>query len=117
MHFRKRASADWLEILEEAGIPAGPILHMTQVHADPQILARGMVTEVEHSKVGRVKTIGPPVKLSATPPNLRRGAPLLGEHTREVLAEAGYDEPEIDALVVAGAVHVDSRGRADLSQP
>ena len=117
VHFRKRTSAEWLAVLEEAGIPAGPILHMTEVHADPQILARGMVTEVEHAKAGRVKTIGPPVKLSATPPNLRRGAPLLGEHTREVLAEAGYDSAAIEALITEGVVHVDSQVQADLSQP
>ena len=63
-----------------------------------------MVTKAPHTKLGPVKTLGTPVKFSATPGGVTRGAPLLGEHTREVLAEYGYGDDEIDALICDGAV-------------
>ena len=103
-YFKTRSSADWLATFDAAGLPAGPILDVLQMHADPQAQARGMVAEAVHSKLGPVKTLGPPVKLSATPPAIRRGAPRLGEHTREILAEVGYANAEIDALAACGAV-------------
>ena len=103
-YFKTRSSADWLATFDAAGLPAGPILDVLQMHADPQVQARGMVTEAHHSTLGAVKTLGPPVKLSATPPAIRRGAPRLGEHTREILAEVGYANGEIDALAACGAV-------------
>jgi crotonobetainyl-CoA:carnitine CoA-transferase CaiB-like acyl-CoA transferase len=81
------------------------------MHADPQTLARGMVVDAPHSKLGPVKTLGSPVKLSATPTSIRRGAPLFGEHSREVLREIGYGEDEIDRLVASGAVR-DGRDRS-----
>ena len=101
---RTRTSADWLSRLEAAGVPAGPVLDVAEMHCDPQTLARGMVTKVPHTKLGPVKTLGAPVKFSATPGGVTRGAPLLGEHTREVLAEYGYGDDEIDALICDGAV-------------
>jgi crotonobetainyl-CoA:carnitine CoA-transferase CaiB-like acyl-CoA transferase len=82
---RARPSAHWLGLLEEAGIPAGPVLHYDEVFTDPQILARGMVVETEHPQTGRFRTLGVPVKLSDTPGAVRRPAPRLGEHTDEVL--------------------------------
>ena len=100
----RRTGADWLARLEAAGVPAGPVLDVGEMHRDPQTLARGMVTETRHSRLGPVRTIGPPVKFSQTPGGVARGAPLLGEHTREVLGEIGYDANEIDALIAAGAV-------------
>ncbi len=102
--FRARDSADWLERLEAAGVPAGPVLDIAQMHADAQVLARAMVTETEHSRVGPVRTIGLPVKFSETPGGVAFGAPQYGEHTREVLAEYGYGAGEIDGLVADGAV-------------
>ena len=101
---RTRTSADWLSRLEAAGVPAGPVLDVAEMHRDPQTLARGMVTKAPHTKLGPVKTLGAPVKFSATPGGVTRGAPLLGEHTREVLAEYGYGDDEIDALICGGAV-------------
>jgi crotonobetainyl-CoA:carnitine CoA-transferase CaiB-like acyl-CoA transferase len=78
-------SAHWLGALEKLGIPAGPVLHYDEVFTDPQILARDMVVETNHPQTGAFKTMGVPVKLSATPGSVRRAAPRLGEHTREVL--------------------------------
>jgi crotonobetainyl-CoA:carnitine CoA-transferase CaiB-like acyl-CoA transferase len=102
--FKKRASADWLQRLEAAGVPAGPVLDVIQMQADPQTQAREMVVEVPHSRLGRMKTLGAAVKFSATPGGVKRGAPVLGEHTREVLREHGYADAEIEALVVAGVI-------------
>jgi crotonobetainyl-CoA:carnitine CoA-transferase CaiB-like acyl-CoA transferase len=102
--FATATTAEWLARFEEAGIPAGPILDVRQMHADPQTLEREMVREVDHPKAGRVKTLGPPIKFSRTPGSVRRAAPLFGQHTREVLAEHGFTEEEIDDLAAAGAI-------------
>ena len=89
---------------EAAGVPAGPVLDVAEMHADPQTQARKMVVEVPHSRLGKTKTLGTAVKFSATPSDVRRGAPVLGEHTREVLREYGYADTQIDALAAAGVV-------------
>lgn len=102
--FRRRSSAEWLAALASAGVPAGPVASIGDMLADPQTLAREMVTEVHHARLGRVRTIGAPVKLSSTPGSVRRGAPVLGEHSREILLEHGYDENDVDGLVASGAV-------------
>ena len=101
---RTRTSADWRCRVEAAGVPAGPVLDVAEMHRDPQTLARGMVTKAPHTKLGPVKTLGAPVKFSATPGGVTRGAPLLGEHTREVLAEYSYGDDEINALICDGVV-------------
>jgi crotonobetainyl-CoA:carnitine CoA-transferase CaiB-like acyl-CoA transferase len=104
-HFRRKTTAEWVRLLEEKGVPAGPVNTIAQMHEDPQVLHRQMVVEVDHTAAGRVKTIGLPVKFSRTPGGVRAGAPLLGEHTRDVLREYGYADAEIDRLVGEGAVH------------
>ncbi len=101
---KKRTSADWLARFEEIGLPAGPVLSVTDMHADPQALARQMIVETDHPKAGPTRAIGLPIKLSGTPGGIRRPAPLFGQHTREVLEEAGYSAEEIAALAEAGAV-------------
>ncbi len=102
--FRKRSSAEWLAALEGAKIPAGPVLDVLQMQADPQTLAREMVVEAEHSALGAVKTLGTPVKFSGTPGGVRRGAPRFGEHTREVLREYGFADSEIERMAREGAI-------------
>ena len=98
----------WQQVLDAAGVPAGPVLQIHEMHADPQALARGMVRDVPHSRLGKVRTLGMPVTFSATPGGPERGAPVLGEHTREVLAEYGYTPAEIDTLIRSRAV-IDAR--------
>jgi len=100
----KRNAADWLARLEAVGVPASPVLSIGEMLADPQVIARDMVVEVEHSRLGHTRALGSPVKFSDTPTRIKRGAPLLGEHTREILAEYGYDNSEIEALAAAGDV-------------
>ncbi len=102
--FRTRATGEWVQALNAAGIPAGPVLSIPEMHADPQTRARAMVTEVDHPVAGTVRTLGTPVKFDATPATIRRAAPTFGQHTREVLREAGYDDVEIERLADSGAV-------------
>ena len=103
-NFRQRDTASWLARLEDVGVPASPVLSIGDMLKDPQVLAREMVVEVEHSHLGTTKALGSPVKFSATPTSIRQGAPMLGEHTREILGEFGYLDAEIDALVAAGDI-------------
>ena len=103
-YLRQEASAVWLERMERAGLPAGPVLDILEMQADPQANWREMIVEMDHPVAGRVKTLGHPVKFSETPASLRRAAPVLGQHSREVLQEAGYDAGEIEAMVASGAV-------------
>jgi crotonobetainyl-CoA:carnitine CoA-transferase CaiB-like acyl-CoA transferase len=102
--FLTRKTSDWLARLEAAGVPAGPVLSIGEMLTDPQVLARQMVMEVEHSRIGRMKTLGPPVKFSATPSGVKRGAPQLGEHTRDVLHEYDYSDAEIKQLEADGDI-------------
>jgi formyl-CoA transferase len=96
--------SEWLRRFEGAGIPCGPINNYAEVFADPQVIAREMALEVEHPTLGSLRTLGTPIKMSATPLNPRRRAPLLGEHTEQVLRGAGFAEREIAELRSSGAV-------------
>lgn len=104
--FRRRSSAEWLRRLEEAGVPAGPVLNINQMHADPQTLAREMIVETAHPKAGRVRAIGLPIKFSDTPGDTRRAAPLLGQHTREVLRDHGFSDTQINQMAALGAIQM-----------
>ena len=99
---RQHATQDLLAALDAAGIPAGPVNRIGEMLADPHVLAREMVIETDHPIAGRTKALGVPLKLSRTPGSVRRPAPLLGQHTRDVLRETGYHDAEIDALVAKG---------------
>jgi formyl-CoA transferase len=97
--FLLRDSAEWLRLLSEAEIPVGPINTIDRVFADPQVLARRMLVEMEHPRVGKFKLVGSPLKLSETPVEYRIPPPLLGEHTEEVLRTVlGYDTEKIARL-------------------
>jgi crotonobetainyl-CoA:carnitine CoA-transferase CaiB-like acyl-CoA transferase len=96
--------ADWLERLDAAGIPCGPILNYEEALTTPQAIAREMTTEVDHPILGRLRTMGTPIKMSETPLDPHRRAPMLGEHTDAVLAQAGYSDDEIEQLRYSGAV-------------
>jgi len=97
--------AHWLARFDAAKLPCGPINDYAQTFDDPQVRARGMVVHVEHPVLGPLRTLGSPIKMSATPPVADRRAPLLGEHTREVLAEIGYGEDEIRAIMKSQIAH------------
>jgi crotonobetainyl-CoA:carnitine CoA-transferase CaiB-like acyl-CoA transferase len=103
-YFRTRPSDDLLAAFDDAGVPAGPVYDVLQMHADPQVRARAMVVEVDHATAGRVETLGLPVKFVGTPGGVCTGAPVYGQHTREVLAEHGFAEAEIAALLAEGAI-------------
>jgi crotonobetainyl-CoA:carnitine CoA-transferase CaiB-like acyl-CoA transferase len=104
--FKIRTSAEWLRRLEEAGVPAGPVLDVRQMQADPQALAREMVVETTHPTAGKVKSIGLPIKFSETPGSVTRAAPVLGQHTREVLREHGFSDAEADQMAAQGAIEM-----------
>jgi crotonobetainyl-CoA:carnitine CoA-transferase CaiB-like acyl-CoA transferase len=102
--FKRRTTADWLAVLERAGVPAGPVLTIAEMHDHPQTRARDMVVKVEHEKAGPVDTLGLPIKFSRTPGSVRRGAPTFGQDSRAILAELGYDEEAVERLAATGAV-------------
>jgi CoA:oxalate CoA-transferase len=96
----------WVDRLNAAGIPTGPVLDMAQVFADPQVLARRMLVQLPHPEIGTFQTTGLPVKLSGNPGAIARRPPLLGEHSDEVLREHGVSAEEIAELRARGVVGV-----------
>jgi crotonobetainyl-CoA:carnitine CoA-transferase CaiB-like acyl-CoA transferase len=99
-----RSQAQWVEAFDAAGVPVGPVHSVGEALSHPQTLARGMVVDLEHPKAGATKALGCPIHFSATPTAITRPSPMLGEHTRELLREHGYDDAAIDALVRDGVV-------------
>jgi len=99
----QKSVREWIALLEAEGVPCGPINSIGDMASDPQTLAREMVLELEHPRAGRTRTLGLPIKFSATPGRVARPAPAFGEHTREVLGEFGFTAPEIDELLASGA--------------
>jgi crotonobetainyl-CoA:carnitine CoA-transferase CaiB-like acyl-CoA transferase len=93
-----KSSAEWVELLNRAGVPCGPIYKMNEVFADPQVKHLGMTRVVPHKVIGDVEVIGQPIELSRTPWSIRSATPEAGEHTDAVLTELGYSAEEIAAL-------------------
>jgi formyl-CoA transferase len=100
----QETTGHWMELLEKAGVVAGPIYNMEQVYQDPQVKARQMQVDMEDPELGVLHNIGIPVKLSATPGRIRRRAPALGEHSVELLKEGGLSVEEVEELVRAWVV-------------
>jgi crotonobetainyl-CoA:carnitine CoA-transferase CaiB-like acyl-CoA transferase len=107
--FKRRSMADWLRRLEEYGVPAGPVLDIGQMHRCMlihQALAREMIVEIAHPTAGHVNAIGLPIKFSNTPGGVRRAAPVLGQHTREVSLEHGFSGSEIDQMAALDVIQM-----------
>src|SRR5439155_15588301 len=90
-----RDSSEWIERLNAAGVPSGPIYSIDQVFADPQVQHLGVAQPVEHGSLGRLELVGQAVTLSRTPSRLKTASPELGEHTDKSLRELGDSEPDI----------------------
>ncbi|MDB5907375.1 MAG: acyl-CoA transferase/carnitine dehydratase [Massilia sp.] len=99
-----RGKAHWIEVFDAAGVPAGPVHTIGEALSHPQTLARGMVVELDHPQAGPTKALGCPLHFSQTPTRIDRPAPMLGEHSRELLREYGYTDAEIDGFVTAGVI-------------
>ena len=95
---RTRSTDEWIKIIDSVGVPCGPVLTFDETLSDPHVIARDMVAEVEHPIIGEMRTIGPPTKFSGLDFTVRSPAPWLGQHTAEILREAGVPDDEIDAL-------------------
>ncbi|WP_261391576.1 CaiB/BaiF CoA transferase family protein [Roseovarius atlanticus] len=103
-HFMQRDTQDWLDRMEAAGLPAGPVMTISEMHNDPQALARDMIVETDHPRAGAVKAIGLPIKFSDTPGAVTTPAPTLGQHGAEILTEHGYSQDQIRSLEEKGAL-------------
>jgi crotonobetainyl-CoA:carnitine CoA-transferase CaiB-like acyl-CoA transferase len=100
---KTRTTAEWIAALERADIPVQRMNSLADIVADPHLAATGYFSTVEHPTEGRLRSMAVPSEWSASPPQYRRHAPRLGEHTREVLGEAGLSAAQIDALIASGA--------------
>jgi crotonobetainyl-CoA:carnitine CoA-transferase CaiB-like acyl-CoA transferase len=101
---QEHGQSHWLAVFDRAGVPAGPVHSIGEALSHPQTIARGMVVDLVHPMAGATKALGCPVHFSRTATQVRRPAPMLGEHSRELLTEYGYTAEEIDAFVAAGVI-------------
>ena len=99
-----KSSDEWVDILNEAGVPSGPIYAIDQVFADPQVQHLGIAQSIENANLGPQKVVGQAVELSRTPSAIRMATPELGEHTDEILGSLGLAPEEITALRESGAI-------------
>lgn len=105
----EKTAAQWLPILDDAGVPCAPVLKRREMINHPQVLASEIIVEHDHPHAGKLRQARPAARFERTPTSIRYGAPLLGEHTYEVLTEVGYSEEDIDALVDAGVLYAAER--------
>ncbi|HTT09956.1 MAG TPA: CoA transferase [Burkholderiaceae bacterium] len=101
---RTRTRAEWIEAFDAAGVPAGPVHSIAEAIEHPQTRARGMVMDIEHPRAGATRALGSPLHFSTARGANTLPAPLLGQHTREVLRECGYSDAEIDSLAADGVI-------------
>lgn len=99
-----RKSQEWLDLFGQHDIWAGPVYGYADLTEDPQIKHNGTFVEYDHSTEGHIKTPGFPIRFSKTPSTVRRGAPLAGQHSRDILTEFGFDEPLVNELISSGTV-------------
>jgi crotonobetainyl-CoA:carnitine CoA-transferase CaiB-like acyl-CoA transferase len=104
VEFRKRTTNEWLDQLATFGVPVGPVRRVEDVIEDPWCLERGLVVEAEHPRAGRLRTMGSALHLSRTPVSVAGRAPVLGEHTEEILLASGFPAEEIQDLIAAGVI-------------
>ena len=104
-YFRIQTSEVWLDLLDQAGVPAGPILSIGEMLEHPQAIARGMVVETAHERLGPVKGLGMAVKFHGTETVESKPPPVHGQHSRAVLSELGYSDNQIEALYIRGVIH------------
>jgi crotonobetainyl-CoA:carnitine CoA-transferase CaiB-like acyl-CoA transferase len=109
-HFRKKTAAEWDALLTEKGVPCGVVGTYHEFFQHPQVAAMAMNPVVDHTAIGRIRLAGVPIHFDKTPGAIQRAAPVLGQHTEEILREAGYDAEEIESLrrqgIVAGPIRV-----------
>ena len=104
--FATRTAAEWLELLQAAGVPAAPVQDLAQVAAHPQTEAVGMIEDVVHPRLDDLRLVGIPVSVEGERASLRTPPPALGEHTREILGELGYDGAAVSRLAAAGVLRL-----------
>ena len=114
--FASLPTAQWVERMDRAQVPGGPVYGYEQILADPHIAARRMVVDIEHPVIGPMKMLGLPLKSTGELTAIRRPAPTLGQHTREVLGELGYRDSEVEAMIAEGSAFEKPGGTQPLAQ-
>ena len=100
----EKSSEEWLCIFEERAIPAGPVRFIEELFEDPQVVANGLVTEVEHSQEGKVKMVGPMAHFLGTVPDSPQASPALGQHASEILEGLGFTQQQVDGWHEDGVI-------------
>jgi crotonobetainyl-CoA:carnitine CoA-transferase CaiB-like acyl-CoA transferase len=101
---RERPTAEWVTLMNDAGVPCGPVLKVDEVFADPQVKHLGMAADVVSPHLGPMQLVRTPFDMSRTPPSVRTAAPAPGEHTRDVLTALGLSVAEIEELAAEGVI-------------
>ena len=101
---KDRDTAYWIQAFDLAGVPVGPVHTIGQALSHPQTLARNMVVDLVHPQAGPTKALGCPIHFSETPTQITRPAPMLGQHSRELLREYGYGDAQIDGFIAEGVI-------------